>query len=79
MLLRTAAIEHRRSHPLSVIAAIHPGTVDTRLSAPYHANLQPGQLASSDDAARNILQVMEQLTPMDSGGFFAWDGTAIPY
>ena len=35
MLLKTAAIEHRRSHPDSVVAAVHPGTVDTRLSAPF--------------------------------------------
>ena len=79
MLLKTAAIEHRRSRPLSVIAAIHPGTVDTRLSSPFQTNLPPGQLTTAQYAAQQIVQVIEQLSPDDSGGFFAWDGTPIGY
>ena len=79
MLLKTAAIEHRRSRPLSVIAAIHPGTVNTRLSAPFQTNLPPGQLTSTRYAAQQIVQVIEQLSPDDSGGFFAWDGTPIRF
>jgi hypothetical protein len=79
MLLKTAAIEHRRSHPHSVIAGLHPGTVDTGLSAPFQGNVRPGQLFTPHRAARQITEVIEQLTPADSGGFFAWDGTRIEY
>ncbi|MEJ2129819.1 MAG: SDR family NAD(P)-dependent oxidoreductase [Woeseiaceae bacterium] len=79
MLLKTAAIEHRRSHPYSVIAGLHPGTVDTGLSAPFQGNVRPGQLFTPHRAARQITEVIEQLTPADSGGFFAWDGTRIEY
>jgi NAD(P)-dependent dehydrogenase (short-subunit alcohol dehydrogenase family) len=79
MLLKTAAIEHRRSHPHSVVAGVHPGTVDTRLSAPFQINVRPGQLFTAHRAARQINKVIDQLTPADSGGFFAWDGTRIGY
>ena len=79
MLLKTAAIEHLRSHPHSVVAGVHPGTVDTRLSAPFQINVQPGQLFTAHRAARQIATVIDQLTPADSGGFFAWDGTPIEY
>lgn len=79
MLLKTAAIEHRRSHPHSVVAAMHPGTVDTRLSEPFQANVPAGKLFTPHQAARQITQVIDQLTPADSGGFFAWDGSPIEY
>lgn len=79
MLLRTASIEQRRSNPDSIVAALHPGTVDTPLSAPFQSNLKPGQLFTAQDAARHLAEVIEGLTPADSGGFFAWDGTPIEY
>ena len=79
MLLKTAAIEHRRSHPESVVAAVHPGTVDTRLSAPFQANVRSGQLFTTQRAAQQIGKVIDQLTPADSGGFFSWDGAPIEY
>jgi NAD(P)-dependent dehydrogenase (short-subunit alcohol dehydrogenase family) len=79
MLLKTAAIEHQRSHPHSVVASVHPGTVDTRLSAPFQGNVRPDQLFTAQRAAQQIIKVIDQLTPADSGGFFAWDGTSIEY
>ena len=79
MLLRTAAIEQRRTNPNAIVAALHPGTVDTPLSAPFQANLKPGQLFTAEVAAQHLADVIEALTPADSGGFFAWDGTPIEY
>src|SRR3712207_9036707 len=35
MLMRTLAIELDRSRPDAVCVALHPGTVDTRLSEPF--------------------------------------------
>ena len=79
MCLKAAAIEPRRSHPHAVVAGLHPGTVDTQLSAPFQGNVRPGQLFTPHRAARQIAEVVEQLTPEDSGGFFAWDGSRIEY
>ena len=78
-LLRTAAIEHARRAPLSVVAALHPGTVDTRLSAPFQRGVAADRLFTPAFAAAALLDVIDRLTPAQSGGLFAWDGQPIPF
>ena len=77
MLLRTAAIERARTRPQAVLAALHPGTVASPLSAPFVA----GQAATPPaDAARNLLNVLDGLPAVGaSGSFHAWDGSPIPW
>ncbi|MCU0901050.1 MAG: SDR family oxidoreductase [Cypionkella sp.] len=75
-LIHTAAIEIARSHPQAVVACLHPGTVATPLTAKYagsHPTVTP------DAAARNLLHVLDGLTPAQSGGFFDWQGKPIPW
>jgi NAD(P)-dependent dehydrogenase (short-subunit alcohol dehydrogenase family) len=79
MLIRTAAIEHRRDHPLGVCVAIHPGTVGSALSAPCLSNRPRDQVFSAQTAADHILRVIDRLGPSDTGRFYAWDGSAIPW
>ena len=79
MLLRTLAIEHARRWPDSVVVALHPGTVDTALSAPFSSRVPAERLFSPSQAARHLLRVIDDLTPSATGGFFAWDGTPIQY
>ena len=79
MLVANFAIECRRSHPHTVIAALHPGTVDTALSAPFQRGLREGQLNSPAASATAMLQMLSQLQPEDSGGLFAWDGARLPW
>lgn len=76
MVVKTAAIELARTHPLSVIAALHPGTVESALSAPFR-----GAKAKrpARDAARDLLAVIDGLQPQDSGGFWAYDGQRLPW
>ena len=78
MLIRNFAIELARSHPLGVVAALHPGTVDSALSAPFQRGVAPDQLFSPDQSAGYLLDVIAALTPADSGGLFAWDGQRLP-
>lgn len=76
-LLHTAAIELRRTRPDAICVALHPGTVDTRLSAPYRRNgleVQPPAVA-----ARRLFMVVDRLTPADSGGFFDHRGDPVPW
>ncbi|WP_369025137.1 SDR family NAD(P)-dependent oxidoreductase [Qipengyuania sp. RANM35] len=77
MLVRNFAIEMSRTHKHSIVAALHPGTVDTPLSAPYQSGLPEGQLTKPEDAARNLLGVIDALTPADSGKVFDWKGEEI--
>ena len=79
MVLKTLSIEHARRFPESVIAGLHPGTVDTQLSAPFQRNVPEARLFSPSRSVRHLLQVIDGLTPADTGGFFAWDGSAIEY
>ncbi len=79
MLLRTFAIEHARRFPESVVVALHPGTVATRLSEPFTRRVPEPRLFSAEKSARNLLTVVNGLSPDDTGGFFAWDGSAIDY
>lgn len=73
-LLHTASVEIARSHRHAVIAALHPGTVDTAFTTGYgHDKLAPPVAAS------NLLAVLADLTPADSGGFFDYAGKRIPW
>lgn len=78
-LVRTLSVELRRKNPLAVIAALHPGTVDSGLSRPFQRNLAPGQLQTADAAAARLWGVIDGLQAGDSGGFFAPDGTPLPW
>ncbi|MBU1258263.1 MAG: SDR family NAD(P)-dependent oxidoreductase [Alphaproteobacteria bacterium] len=78
-LVRCFSIELVRSNPEAIAVALHPGTVDTRLSAPFQARLRPGSLFSARESAAHLLAVIGQLSPAESGGLFGWDGRRIPY
>lgn len=76
-LVRTLAIEERRRNDRSIVVALHPGTVDTRLSEPFQANVRPDQLFTPDRAAVQLLDVIDGLKAPDSGKLFGWDGAEI--
>lgn len=78
MILRNLSIELARTHPQAVVAGLHPGTVDTGLSAPFQRGVRSDRLFSADQSADYLLDVIDGLTPADSGGVFAWDGVRIP-
>jgi len=78
-IIKTASIEAKRRYPSVIMAALHPGTTDTDLSRPFQARVPPEKLFSAPDVAKALTEVMDGLQPEDSGGFFAWDGQAIPY
>lgn len=77
-LLRTAAIEWARTAREGVCVGLHPGTVDTPLSAPFRSTVPPGGLLSPAQSAAALLQVLDRLGPADSGRVFAWDGREVP-
>lgn len=76
-LVRTAAVELARRAPEALCIALHPGTVATPLSAPF-TRPGPGVHAPAE-AARHLLAVLDCLSASDSGGFFDWRGTPVPW
>ena len=74
-IVRTAAIELRRTRPEALCVALHPGTVATPLSARF---AKPGlEIQSPDTAALRILTVLNRLTAESSGEFFDQPGRPI--
>ncbi len=77
-ILRNLAIEQARTRPESIIVALHPGTVATGLSAPFSGGA-PREVFTPQVAAAHLLNVIDGLTSANTGGFFAWDGSPIPW
>lgn len=75
-IVHTTAIELARTHKHTTCVALHPGTVVTPLTRAYLGR-HPAMPAT--EAAQNLLQVLSQLTPKQSGQFYDWAGKDIPW
>ncbi len=78
MLIRSLSIELARRSPQALCVGLHPGTVDTPLSAPFQGAVPDGQLVSPAHAAVCLLDVLDGLSPMDTGGVFDGAGQPVP-
>jgi hypothetical protein len=58
-----------------VLAALHPGTVDSALSAPFRGR----RSVARPQRPRDLLALLDGLQPEDSGGFWAYDGQRLPW
>ncbi len=76
-IVKTLAIELARTRPGTMCVALHPGTVDTKLSAPFQRGLAEGQLLTPQASAAHLLDVLDRLGPADSGGCFDCRGARI--
>lgn len=75
-IVKTGAIEIARKFPDAVVLALHPGTVETPLTRPFAR----GRFTHSPrEAARNLVRVIDQAGPEQSGSFLAYDGSVIPW
>jgi NAD(P)-dependent dehydrogenase (short-subunit alcohol dehydrogenase family) len=79
MLMRTTAIEFKRTCPNAIVVTLHPGTTDTRLSKPFQRSVPPEKLFSTERTVRQLLDVLDKLEDSDSGEFFSWDGSKLPF
>jgi len=79
MLIRTYSVELGRRNAQALCVGLHPGTVDSSLSRPFQGGVPDGKLFSPAQAAGQLLEVLDGLSPEDSGGLFAWDGQRIPF
>lgn len=79
MLLRNIALEWRVSHRRSTVVALHPGTVQSRLSEPFITAAYKNRVLTPSESAQYLVDVLDQLAVTDSGGFFDWQGDAIPW
>ncbi len=75
-MIRGASIELKRTHAQSICVALHPGTVATPLTAKYAGGRETH---TPDEAAKDLLSVLEGLGPQDTGSFFDWSGKPVPW
>ncbi len=76
-IIRTCSIELARKRPDALIVGLHPGTVDTGLSAPFQGNVPKRKLFTPEHSARCLLEVIDRLTPEHSGRCFDWQGEEV--
>ncbi|WP_367575555.1 SDR family NAD(P)-dependent oxidoreductase [Aliisedimentitalea sp. MJ-SS2] len=74
-IVRTTAIEIARKSRKAIVVSLHPGTVETAFTKAYpgHSKVTP------NEAATNLVAVLDQLTPAHNGGFFDWAGKPVPW
>lgn len=75
-IIHTAAIELARTHKRLTCVAMHPGTVQTTFTEKYVAR---HVAVPADKAAENLLAVLANLEPQQTGGFYDWSGAEVPW
>lgn len=76
MLICNLSIEWQRKNPQAIIVGLHPGTVETGLSAPFKGNPLTERFAPGL-AAQQLLKALDGLNPAQSGQLFSYDGNVI--
>ena len=77
MIIKTSAIELKRTHRDALIVGLHPGTVDSHLSSPFQKNVPESKLFTAEYSVEQLLTTLQKLTPEQSGLCYAWDGQEV--
>ena len=78
-LFKSLSIEWARKYPKAIITLLHPGTVNTNLSKPFHKFVPKDKLFSPQKTSSYLIDILRNQKPTDSGKFIAWDGKEIPW
>ena len=78
-LFKSLSIEWARKYPKAIITLLHPGTVNTNLSKPFHKFVPKDKLFSPQKSSSYLIDILRHQKPSDSGKFIAWDGKEIPW
>ncbi|XP_053558962.1 C-factor [Bombina bombina] len=79
MATKNLSIELARGKQKVVCVSLHPGTVATDLSKPYHRNVPKEKLFSTEHSVRCLMHIIENLSLEKTGKFFSWDGSELPW
>ena len=79
MMIKTASIEWARRNKNLVLAAMHPGTVDTELSKPFQARVPAHKLFSPEKSAGHLLAQLDALAVSGTAHYVDWQGETIPW
>ena len=76
MFLKCTAIEVARNKPEAICVALHPGTVETSLSDPFASDRER---LTAIGSAQQMLQVLDELKPDQTGSFWDYKGNRIEW
>ncbi|XP_061601065.1 C-signal [Cololabis saira] len=79
MATRNLSIELGRGRPRVVCVSVHPGTVNTDLSRPYHKNVPKDKLFSPEHSVKCLMSIINSLSIEKTGKAYNWDGTELPW
>ena len=79
MLIQSAAIEFARRAKNVKLAAFHPGTVDTPLSAPFQRNVAEGKLFTPQYVAKQLLEILRELPADGQASYLDYAGKTIDW
>ena len=79
MALKNISIEWQRTMPSACVTALHPGTTETPLSAPFQRNVPDGKLFTPEKVADCLIDLLSQLNAKDTGKFLTYDGELLPW
>ena len=79
MMIKTASIEIARSNKMACLATIHPGTTQGPLSKPFAGGVSKDKYYTPDQSAARIWDLTQGLTAQQTGSFFNWDGSILPW
>lgn len=77
MVIKNTAIEVARKNKETAIIGLHPGTVETALSEPFRGNVAQKRLFTPEQSSAYMLEVINNVTPSQSGELLAYDGQII--
>jgi NAD(P)-dependent dehydrogenase (short-subunit alcohol dehydrogenase family) len=77
MITQNAATEVGRQNRQAIIIGFYLGTVDSDLSKPFQVNVADGKLFTLKYSAGKLLEVLDNLSPEQTGKCFAWDGKEV--
>lgn len=79
MIVKNTAIEVKRSNKNAIIIGLHPGTVDSNLSKPFQSAISSDKLFTPEYSVQQMLNVVANLTPTNSGNLLDFKGITIDF
>ena len=79
MMIKTLSIEYKRTHKQASIIALHPGFVNSKLSAPFQGQHNKDYLISAELSVQKMVKIIDSANVSQSGSFFDIDGSLIPF
>ena len=77
MIIKNLAIEFQRINKKSIFVGLHPGTVDSPLSQPFRKTISSEKIFTPRFSSNQLINILQRLTPIDTGKIFSWEGKEI--